>query len=447
MNLAKKIKLALLTSAVMLSSKGSYAMQDERDDLRNSVGCSSSCSTKPSPTGLTQPQSSTVLMPLNSAVRSMISRTTDLEFYIDADVQDEVNLQNAIGTVSPDELRARLDAIEGNLLKKLAPAFSLGFNPRLINAYYRTVAQALPFSSDQIIARGNALNNMVEELFIYFSAGRGEAPSELTPHQKQHVFFTFFCRSLFSGTELIDDVFKLEASQIKEITNTLKESKDHLSPEKAQNREIVVQFLFMKIWDRVEAIKTLQPTLSSPSSSVPSSSSSTGSSTSYQHDNMFTPHPFRTTGVNPKAKMKHSAIAIQLPNKEMQGSAYRLIINHRTTEKGPMVRVYNPNTKTYIELGTLPASSSGFCNTIFDFFPLAEALRKNSPLESVISTYLSFMGGISDVHSFTIQSGGKTLKEVIFGDKDSELQPGIHVYAPETDGDAHEWSRAKPVGV
>ena len=157
---------------------------------------------------------------------------------------------------------------------------------------------------------------------------------------------------------------------------------------------------------------------------------------------------FRTTGANPKAKIKHSAIAIQLPNKEMPSTAYLLIINHRTTEKGPMVRVYNPNTKTYIELGTLPACPSGFCNTIFDFFPLAKALRENSPLESVISTYLSFMGGISDIHSFTIQSHeGIPLKEVIFGNKDSELQPGIHVYGPETDGDAHEWSAVKHVDV
>ena len=66
----------------------------------------------------------------------------------------------------------------------------------------------------------------------------------------------------------------------------------------------------------------------------------------------------------------------------------------------------------------------------------------------MISTYLSFVGGISDIHSFTIQSHkGIPLKEVIFGNKDSELQPGIHVYGPETDGDAHEWSGTKHAGV
>ncbi len=69
-----------------------------------------------------------------------------------------------------------------------------------------------------------------------------------------------------------------------------------------------------------------------------------------------------------------------------------------------------------------------------------EAVRGDSSSPSAINTYLSFVGGQSDVHSFKIQSGEKTLKEVIFGNDASEKQSGIRVYA---DGDANEWSEVK----
>ena len=154
------------------------------------------------------------------------------------------------------------------------------------------------------------------------------------------------------------------------------------------------------------------------------------------------PITFRTTGENKNAKNKHSAISIKLSNQELQSDAYQLIVNHRTTGKGPVVRVHDP-IQGYIPLGTLPSSPSGFCDTSFDL-SWVQAIRNDSPLDSVISTYLSFVGGTSDIHSFTIRSsGGKTLKEVIFGDSTSELQPGIHVYGPETDENANEWSKAQ----
>ena len=57
---------------------------------------------------------------------------------------------------------------------------------------------------------------------------------------------------------------------------------------------------------------------------------------------------------------------------------------------------------------------------------------------SVIITHLSFANGMRAIHSFKIQSVGKTLKKVIVGNKDSESQPEIHVHAPETDGDVPE---------
>ncbi len=150
---------------------------------------------------------------------------------------------------------------------------------------------------------------------------------------------------------------------------------------------------------------------------------------------------FRTTGTNKNAKSKHSAISIKLPNQQMQDAAYELIVNHRTAGKGSVVRIHDP-IQGYTSLGTLP-SSMGFRDTIFNISSWAQAIRHAPSDTSVVATYLSFVGDPSDIHSFTIKSGERTLKEVIFGNDASEKQSGIHVYAPETDQDANDWSEVK----
>jgi hypothetical protein len=155
-----------------------------------------------------------------------------------------------------------------------------------------------------------------------------------------------------------------------------------------------------------------------------------------------TPRTFRTTGANLSASNKHSAIRIDLSNQELRDAAYQLIVNYRTSEKGPSVRIFNPKGGEYIGLGFLPVSLE-FNDAVFDLSPWVEAVRDEPLAKSVISTYLSFVGGMSDIHYFKIQSVGGILKEVVFGDRSSESQLGIHVYAPETDGDANEWSEAK----
>ena len=150
---------------------------------------------------------------------------------------------------------------------------------------------------------------------------------------------------------------------------------------------------------------------------------------------------FRTTGTNLSAKNKHSATSIQLSNQELPEAAYQLIVNHRTGENGSSVRIFIPGIG-YSPLGSLP-SSVDFEDKDFDLTPWVEAVRGDSSSPSAIKTFLSFVGGKSDVHSFKIQFGGGVLKEVIFGNVDSESQSGIHVYAPETDGEANEWSEVK----
>ena len=195
---------------------------------------------------------------------------------------------------------------------------------------------------------------------------------------------------------------------------------------------------------------TAQPTSSSSSATTAPSSKPPSSvqSVAFHEPELSAspssvPRTFRTTGANPAAKNKHSAILMLLQNQEMQDDAFQLIVNHRTIGKGPMVRVYDPKAKTYANLGSL-TSSLGFNNEIFELSDWVKAIRDESSIASEIVSYLSFLGGTSDIHSFTIRSsGGKTLKEVIFGDSTSELQPGIHVYGPETDENANEWSKAQ----
>ena len=150
---------------------------------------------------------------------------------------------------------------------------------------------------------------------------------------------------------------------------------------------------------------------------------------------------YRTTAATLSAKNKHSAVAIQLSDEDLKYPAYQLTVNHRTGENGSSVRIFIPGID-YSPLGGLP-SSVGFEDKDFDLSPWVEAVRGDSSSPSAIKTFLSFVGGQSDVHSFKIRSGERTLKEVIFGNVDSESQPGIHVYAPETDGDANEWSGVK----
>ena len=150
---------------------------------------------------------------------------------------------------------------------------------------------------------------------------------------------------------------------------------------------------------------------------------------------------YRTTAATLSAKNKHSAVAIQLSDEDLKYPAYQLTVNHRTGENGSSVRIFIPGID-YSPLGGLP-SSVGFEDKDFDLSPWVEAVRGDSSSPSAIKTFLSFVGGKSDIHSFKIRSVEGTLKEVIFGNVDSESQPGIHVYAPETDGDANEWSGVK----
>jgi hypothetical protein len=144
-----------------------------------------------------------------------------------------------------------------------------------------------------------------------------------------------------------------------------------------------------------------------------------------QHDETY-----RVAGDNPDARIKHSAVAFQLLNKDIQpDAAYELIVNHRTQGVGPLVRLYDPGARDYINLQNLPQSSE-FIDTTFD---LKDWRGENmlggarGPEESLAKepSYLSFINGKSDIHSFTLKSNGKTIKQVILGDAQVNLNQGL----------------------
>jgi hypothetical protein len=154
------------------------------------------------------------------------------------------------------------------------------------------------------------------------------------------------------------------------------------------------------------------------------------------------PTTFRTAGANDAAEIKHSAVYASFRYQNKPDAVYSLIINHRTKDKGSEVRVFNPNTKTYIDLGRL-SPSMGFSDQVFNLSSLFASAPSSSSGPSIMKTELNFIDGISDIHSFTIKSGEERLMEVILGDEGSEKQTGVYVYAPELAGKLQEWSEKK----
>ena len=137
-------------------------------------------------------------------------------------------------------------------------------------------------------------------------------------------------------------------------------------------------------------------------------------------------------------------------NKDIQqDAAYELIVNHRTRDAGPLVRLYDPGARDYIKLGNLPQSSE-FIDTPFDLKDwrgenMLGGARGPEELLAKEASYLSFINGKSDIHSFTLKSNGVTIKQVILGDATSESQVGVNVYAPEKDPadiKTNQWSEA-----
>jgi hypothetical protein len=155
---------------------------------------------------------------------------------------------------------------------------------------------------------------------------------------------------------------------------------------------------------------------------------------------------FRTAGANEAAEIKHSAIYASFSYQNNPDAAYSLIINHRTKNKGSMVRVHNPNARAYINLGRLSPSVS-FSNEVFDLSFLFEGVPSSSSSASIMRTELNFIDGISDIHSFKVKSDGQTLIKVTLGDERSEKQTGVYVYAPEVAEKLQEWSEVRSEDV
>lgn len=177
-------------------------------------------------------------------------------------------------------------------------------------------------------------------------------------------------------------------------------------------------------------------------STVEASTSTGGQPSSSSIDSTPSVKTFRRTGANKFAEIPHSAIYASFSYQSKPDATYSLIINHRTEEKGPEVRIFNPKTRAYISLGILPPSI-GFGKQVFSLSDLFEEADGDSSSILTMRTELNFKDGESDIRYFMITSDEEPLVTVFLGDESSEKQTGVHVYAPEVAGKLQEWSKVR----
>ena len=192
MSMVKKIKLALLTSAVMLFSKSVYAMEDLEKDChipphRQTVLPDSSSKTDPTEklhrqnaivpktlSMLSIPSSNQPARPstaLHDEVINMIFNVAGRPL-LAIDDQSQMEMQKVIDKVNPTELAGRLQTIQGVLLEKLVDRkpFQGEIRPldtTIAKGCYKLIAKALTLSQHQIIDRGAAIKEMVDSLSTY----------------------------------------------------------------------------------------------------------------------------------------------------------------------------------------------------------------------------------------------------------------------------------------
>lgn len=158
---------------------------------------------------------------------------------------------------------------------------------------------------------------------------------------------------------------------------------------------------------------------------------------------------YRTTGSNPDAVHKRSFIFFELEKAGYDPTKLLEInINHRTPDEkfSPKIAFFDDSTNKYCPIGKLPESED-FTSTSY-FVDL-------SPLYSYLLTYekpkvlkLSFISGVSDIHSVTLQQDEmdkKVLQSVVLGDIRSENQPTKLVVTSPERSNSNEWSTSHRV--
>ncbi|MBY0414150.1 MAG: hypothetical protein K2Q18_08285, partial [Bdellovibrionales bacterium] len=121
---------------------------------------------------------------------------------------------------------------------------------------------ALLLTKEEIVARGEALGNMVEDLFTYSLADWEKNPLSTKPSQKHLGKVNHFCIVDSFALDWIHDALTLEASQINHRIKALQENKDYLLPRKLDDRLSAVHSLLKleaeEIVTRGEAMKKYQ---------------------------------------------------------------------------------------------------------------------------------------------------------------------------------------------
>lgn len=281
MSMVKKIKLVLLASAVMLSSKSVYAMEDLENGShvpphRQTVLPDNSSKIDPTkelhrqnamiPENLSmvsvpssnQPIGSlTVMSPLNDEIKKIIFDVSGRHL-VEIDDKNQKKMQGAIVRVNATELSSRLETIQRALLEKLVDRkpFQGEIRPldtTIAKGCYKLIAKALTLSQHQIIKRGAAIKEMVDKLSTYDAT---PIPGAVT--QQKPKYFS----KLYDSFDLIIYALTLKASQINSRTRAIQRHIDYLLPQKSHDRRDALQSLFKlktkEIEERGILMKTYQ---------------------------------------------------------------------------------------------------------------------------------------------------------------------------------------------
>ncbi len=266
MSMVKKIKLALLTSAVMLFSKSVYAMEDLENGYhipphRQTVLPDNSSKIDPTEELCRQnamiPETLTVISPLNDEIKKIIFDVSGRHL-VEVDDKNQKKMQEAILRVNATELSSRLETIQRALLEKLVDRkpFLGEVRPRdkiIAEECYKLIATALPFSQHEITKHGTAIKEMVDKLSTYDAT---PIPRDTAlPNPK-------YFSKLYDSFDLIIYALTLKASQVNSRTQAIQRHIEHLLPQESHDRRDAVQSLFKlktkEIEERGILMKTYQ---------------------------------------------------------------------------------------------------------------------------------------------------------------------------------------------
>jgi hypothetical protein len=155
---------------------------------------------------------------------------------------------------------------------------------------------------------------------------------------------------------------------------------------------------------------------------------------------------YRTTGSNPRAVHNHSFIFFGIDKVVFDFTQpLEISINHRSPDEkmSSLVTLFDDRNNRYHPIGKLSKSedftSTSYSVGISDWYSHLLVSDKPKMLQ------LSFQGGVSDIHSVTLQQGEtrkKVLQSIVLGDQKSEERPEVCMRFPEA---PNEWSKAHRV--